>query len=754
MTHAERPVLAALALGLAALCPAVATQAAPIDYDTRRAADLRRCDEQLHHGRVDAANACYQPLLRATSPLTRAEAAFALGDLRSANDLFRDAVAADDRAPLPRVRWGRMFLAAGQYGDAVKLFQEALERDKNDTGARLAMARVAVERFDGDIQEELDQLLKDDANLIETHIIASRLAIERGRYGDAVSEAQRAQQLAVQQKQPPLEAIALLATVEVMRERDPAAFIKEALDYNPRYGDMFVQLGYFNVIRRLYREADAWFQRGAEVEPESATTRREYGLNLMRLGRVQEARPHLVFAFNNGPKNVATENTLNLIDSLDKFDTIKVADPAMNLFLRKDELPTLGPYVETLMRRALPEFARRYGYTPSGPVTIEIYPDHDDFAVRTAGLPGIGLLGVTFGNLVIMDSPSGRKRGEFHWGSVLWHEMAHVFTLGVTQNRVPRWFSEGLSVYEEWVHGPTPGVNMTPDILEAYAKDLFLPVAALDEGFLRPRYENQVQVSYQQAGLICYFAAQRWGFPRLASMLRSFDGKVTTADAIRKVFEVSPEEFDKQFNAFMRERYSAYIADPKRWPDLMERAHRMLTAKNWKEARDAAQAAVTLFPDFTSSGSAYEVLADAEVGAGNAAGAIAALQSWRKAGGWDPTVLRELAALLLEAKKDAEAAEVLAAVNYGDPLVTEGHDQLGRLLLAQNKGADALREYQVLLKLQPADTAMANFGLARSYRMTGDAQQARRHLLDSLETAPNYRPAQHLLLEMTGEKAQ
>jgi tetratricopeptide (TPR) repeat protein len=647
-----------------------------------------------------------------------------------------------------------MFLAAGQYGDAVKLFQEALERDKNDTGARLAMARVAVERFDGDIQEELDKLLKDDANLIETHIIASRLAIERGRYGDAVSEAQKAQQLAAQQKQPPLEAIALLATVEVMRERDPAAFIKEALDYNPRYGDMFVQLGYFNVIRRLYKEADVWFRRGAEVEPDSATTRREYGLNLMRLGRVQEARPHLVFAFNNGPKNVATENTLNLIDSLDKFDTIKVADPAMNLFLRKDELPTLGPYAEQLMRRALPEFARRYGYTPSGPVTIEIYPDHDDFAVRTAGLPGIGLLGVTFGNLVIMDSPSGRKRGEFHWGSVLWHEMAHVFTLGVTQNRVPRWFSEGLSVYEEWVHGPTPGVNMTPDILEAYAKDLFLPVAALDEGFLRPRYENQVQVSYQQAGLVCYFAAQRWGFPRLAEMLRSFDGKVTTAEAIRKVFEVSPEEFDKQFNAFMRERYSAYIADPKRWPDLMERAHRMLTAKNWKEARDAAQAAVTLFPDFTSSGSAYEVLADAEVGAGNPAGAIAALQSWRKAGGWDPTVLRELAKLLLDAKKDAEAAEVLAAVNYGDPLTTEGHDQLGQLLLAQNKGADALREYQVLLKLQPQDTAVANFGLARSYRMTGDAKQARRHLLDSLETAPNYRPAQHLLLEMTGEKAQ
>ena len=91
-------------------------------------------------------------------------------------------------------------------------------------------------------------------------------------------------------------------------------------------------------------------------------------------------------------------------------------------------------------------------------MTLELYPDHDDFAVRVAGLAGIGLLGVTFGYVVAMDSPSGRAAGEFHWGSTLWHEMAHVFTLEATDHRVPRWLSEGISVYEEWRTGPTPGV--------------------------------------------------------------------------------------------------------------------------------------------------------------------------------------------------------------------------------------------------------------------------------------------------------
>src|SRR5690606_11018111 len=114
--------------------------------------------------------------------------------------------------------------------------------------------------------------------------------------------------------------------------------------------------------------------------------------------------------------------------------------------------------------------------------------------------------------------------------------------------------------------------------------------------------------------------------------------------------------------------------------------------------------------------------------------------------------MRKLGELLLAGKRNNEAAEVLAALNWSDPLVVDSHDQLGRLLIEQNRGAEALREYEVMLALQPLDTAAANYGMARSLRLTGDQARARRHLLQSLETAPNYRPAQRLLLEMTGER--
>jgi tetratricopeptide (TPR) repeat protein len=342
-----------------------------------------------------------------------------------------------------------------------------------------------------------------------------------------------------------------------------------------------------------------------------------------------------------------------------------------------------------------------------------------------------------------------------HWGSVLWHEMAHVFTLSVTSNRVPRWLSEGLSVYEEWTSGPTPGVAVTTRTLDAFKDGRFLPVADIDDGFMRPTYEGQIQVSYDQAGLMCLFAAERFGFPKMAQLLRVFrDPDALTGSAIQSVFQVSPEEFDAQFKIFMEQRFAAYLKDPERWPELMRRAHTMLEARNWREAGEAAQAAITMLPEFTGGGSAYEVLAEAEEGAGNTAAAIAALQAWRKAGGWNPVSMRKLGELLIDAGREAEAADVLSAVNLSDPLEADDHDRLGRLLIGQKRGAEALREYQVLLALKPLDTAAANFGMARALRLTGDMAGARRHLLQSLEIAPNYRPAQRMLLEITGERSQ
>jgi len=290
-----------------------------------------------------------------------------------------------------------------------------------------------------------------------------------------------------------------------------------------------------------------------------------------------------------------------------------------------------------------------------------------------------------------------------------------------------------------------------PEVIDAFREGKYLPVARLDEGFLRPAYEGQGQISYAPAGLVCLFAETQWGLPRLVAFLGEFRQDTSTAAAVQAAFGVTPEAFDEQFNAFMQQRFAPYLAQPARWREQLRAARAAVEAKDWAAARRAAREAIERLPEYTGGGNAYQALAVAEEGAGDRPAAIAALQAWRAAGGWDPEGLRDLARLLVDAGQPQQAAQVLDAVNYVDPLAPAGHAQLGELLLGLDRPADALREFQVLQALGPIDVAGTGYGLARAWRAMGDEVRARRALLQSLEAAPRFRPAQKLLLEMTGD---
>ena len=736
--------------GLAALLARPVT-ALEFDSDPARAPALRRCDADREHGRQPEARRCYQALLAGSAALLRAESSWALGDLRTANAQFRAAVAAEPGAVQARVRWGRLYLAAHQYAEAATLFLEALKIDPNSPGARLGMARLGAERFEGGAQADLTALMTEVPQQREAPLLLARMQLEQGATDAAARFATQALALAEQQASAPLEALSLLAAADLVAGRDPQRWIDRALAYNPRYGDLYASLAHFEVMRRRYQEAAVWLQRAVAVEPDNWQAFEDQGVNQLRLGDAQGARRALERAYAGDPFSATTVNTLRVLDSLPQYTVDRIGDPPLILQLHRKESAALRPYVEALSRQAMATFGARYGYTPVDPVTVEVYPNHDDFAVRTAGLPGIGLLGVTFGRVVAMDSPSGRRTGEFHWGSTLWHELAHVFTLSATQHRVPRWLSEGLSEFEEWRTGPTPGVSIDPRIVDALAAARFLPVARLDEGFIRPSYEGQVQVSYSQAGLTCLFIEQRWGFSKLAAFLQEFGRDNTVGAAVPAIFGVTAAEFDTAFTAFVQQRFAPYLADPKRLRVLKKDADTLIAHKDWDAAIKAAQAAIVLLPEHTSGDSAHLQLVTAQLGAGNKAAAIAALQAWRAAGGWDPAGLRQLAALLQESDRAAEALVVREAVNYADPLAAADHGQLGELLLAARRSGDALREYTVLLALDPQDPAAAHFGVARAQALAGNAALARRHVLQSLEIAPHFRPAQNFLLELRGD---
>ena len=196
------------------------------------------------------------------------------------------------------------------------------------------------------------------------------------------------------------------------------------------------------------------------LDPTSGKAYADLGMHLMRTGEEPEARKVLERAFNIDPFDVVTFNLLQLLDTLDKFVVEKSGDLIVKF--HPDEAAIMREYALPLAHEALDTLSARYKFKPKGPILIEIFPNHDDFAVRNLGLPGmIGALGACFGRVVTMDSPRARNTpGSFSWQATLWHELAHVITLQMSNQRVPRWLTEGVSVFEEARARPEWGREM------------------------------------------------------------------------------------------------------------------------------------------------------------------------------------------------------------------------------------------------------------------------------------------------------
>ena len=240
-----------------------------------------------------------------------------------------------------------------------------------------------------------------------------------------------------------------------------------------------------------------------------------------------------------------------------------------------------------------------------------MYPNHEDFAVRALGVPGLGALGVCFGPGIVMDSPKARPRGQFNWASTLWHEFAHVITLGMTDHHVPRWFSEGISVMEEHRAMPGWGDRLGLQTLKFIQQGKLLPIRELNGGFLRPRFPGQVGLSYFQAGKACEFIEARFGFSRILAMLESFKRKTSLEDALRQVLDLSPEDFDRQFQDYLESILGAALEhvdfqllenkelmnSPGRLEALLaEQPHNFLPTSKWRDIIESAEKRTQPFP--------------------------------------------------------------------------------------------------------------------------------------------------------------
>ena len=700
-----------------------------------------------------------------------ASAATALGDTQTeffheAVRVYGEAALADRNNAAVRVSLGNLLLDKYNNTEALESFREALEIDADYAPALLGLARS--EHFDNsaDAMLTLNSALENNPNYVPARTFLAQLLIESERYDGAEEQAL----LALRTNPKALQTLAVLAAVYHLKG-EAAKFdetVARTLAINPRYADLYNTVADIAVNNRLYQDAVDFAQRAVHMDPGSWRGYAILGVNQLRVGEMEKGHANVARAFEGDPFNVWTKNTLDFLDSKDDYETIEGEN--VTVVVHKDEAQLLTPYLKELAEEAYRYYAKRYSWQPAGPVRIELYPDHRDFSVRTLGLIGIGILGVSFGPVVALDSPSARPVGKFNWGSVLWHEMAHSFHMGVSRHRVPRWFSEGLAVYEEQQARQGWGNDVTVDFIKAYNRGLMLPVSKLNDGFVRPSYPQQIVHSYYQASLVFDFIDARWGFDAIRDMLARYALGDTTTQAVQAVLGISMEALDRDFDGYFRERFAtalaalprrsvsnvqmgqiyALIADqfPNDYQVQMNAAAAAWNKDDMSGAEKYLLRARELFPQYAGGDSAYWYLAelyrrrkDLEKAARQLAPMVAI-----NADHYQAHLM--LGGMLKVHNKKQQAAEILARAIYIYPFNPPLHEELATLYEELQNWPLAVRARQSVLALAPVDMAEAHYRLAFAYQRAGDPQAARYQVLRALERAPSYPEALELLLEL------
>jgi tetratricopeptide (TPR) repeat protein len=449
---------------------------------------------------------------------------------------------------------------------------------------------------------------------------------------------------------------------------------------------------------------------------------------------------------------------------------------ANGIIIRMDphEAAVYGDRVARLLEEAKAHLCRKYSLELDRPVTVELFRNQQDFAVRTFGMPGgDGFLGVCFGNVITANSP--RPERAANWQATLWHEFTHVVTLNLTGNKMPRWLSEGISVYEELQRDPQWGQRMNPQYRKMILGGELTPVSELSAAFLSPPTPMHLQFAYYESALVVEFMVERFGFDALKAILADLGKGEEINEAIAR--HTAPlKQIERQFEAFARRRAESLApevdweqpekgqidpADPEAVTDwlakhpnsfwgLQFQAASLLAEEQWEEAKRPLQKLISLYPEYVGEGNAYQLLALAH----------------RKLDETDQEqqVLDELAAISADAADayvrlmeiNEEKQDWSGVVENGDkylavyPMLASVYGRMGRAEEQLGLDGQAVESYRRLLLLDPADPVEVNYRLARLLRQR-DPDAAKRHILEALADAPRFRQGHRLLLQITDE---
>lgn len=712
-----------------------------------------------------------QALLDDGSPqslLRGARGARALGLFRRSNSLFQQAARLAPEDAAVQAGWGELFLEKYNTQDALEAFRAAIKLDPKSVSAQVGLARALLDENATAATAAARAALDVDDHAVGARLVLAEIALDERRLPEGRAEIEKA----LDSNPSSLEALALLAAVSHLQNRqaDFDTAVTKALAINPTFGDVYRVPGAQVASHYRFDEAVGLTRKALEIQPESPRALADLGMHLLRTGDEPAAREALEKSFKLDAYDFVTYNLLGMLDKVDKFETITDGDIVLRL--HPQDVGVMRGEMLALAKRSLAALSKQYGFTPKGPILIEAFPQHDDFAVRNLGLPGMaGALGACFGRVVTMDSPRARPPGSFNWSATLWHELAHVVTLQMSNQRVPRWLTEGISMFEERRASPGWGREFEFEFLNAYAKGQTIKLADLNSGFMT---RDTIALAYHQSSLLVEHIVELYGDAGLQQMLRAYGEGQDTDEVVKQTLkvdlaalQVSYDQFlDKRFGkarlallpvkakppagedldpaairAFANEHPESYLVQAQAGQALMMRG-------DLEGARALLERAIAMVPQTMGDNSARAFLADVLQKQGDKPRAMQELETLLAESTTGLEAARSLATLAKAADDVARERAAVDRIVSLDPFDAAAHATLGRLALGQQDTAVALRELQTALTLGSSDQAAIHTDMAEVYLMKGDQARVREHAIAALEIAPRFERAQELLLKV------
>ena len=710
-----------------------------------------------------------QQQLRTADALSVAgRAAAKLGEYHEANNAFRTAHEIDSAHVQTLYWWAELFREKYNEADARRTYEEALALNPHHAGVYVGYAQAGGS-FDR--QEELvRKALAANPYSVEAMSEQAKLSILSGAYGAAEATLRKA--LAVNPRS--VQALAHLASVHYLRG-DSAAYKTveaRALSVNARADEFYLTLAENCTHQHRYPSAAQFSAQAVSADRRSVAAYAAHGINLLRLGRAGLARRYLDASFDADPFNLFVGNTLTLIDEYAQFDTLETEN--VRVLVHRSESAVLGPAVRRLAQASYDSLSARYPYRPAGKIQVEAYHDADDFAVRVAGVPHLGLLGVSFGDVVAFQTPQAGADQPQNWARTLWHELAHTMAIGVSDYHVPRWFTEGLSVYEERRARPAWAREMDLELLAAFEQEKLLPLARIGEGFTRPEFPGQVMLSYYHASKIIALIAEQHGFEAVVEVLAALGEGRDLEASLQRATGQDLAALDEAFRASLRRERTrlvkagvlpeapvdsggASLREPQGGPQetlffrRLRAGQAALDSADYEAAEAAFTQALEQYAGYVGAGNPYEGLAAVYRARDETARRIDVLEQFLTVSDYGAEEARTLAELHQQAGHVEQAVRALERALEVEPHDRPAHTRLAALYEQQERYAEAAEARRAVLALGPVDEAEAYYRLARSLYQSRQLPAAKRAVLQALEQAPGYRAAQKLLLQCVAE---